>query len=221
MKLAHFDWSSPIEFREGSLNTLVIENTLYFRYTILQLIDQQEGLQNGYILSDGDEIYDFNKYVEIITDPLRLAFDSRNITTKINQTVQEECVHLGQDSTRLIQEINQFAGDISLRLDFDVKYQNLNDLSGVMKLLGFSIDSENMTPLERILEYMNIQTEFFRRKLFILVNFKQFFTLEEQQGLLKQIQYKKYNVLLLEHCCNLRISPDEQIRIIDADLCEI
>ena len=221
MKLAHFNWSSPIDFHEGKINTLVIENPKLFRDTVIAFIEQGHGVSQGYILSDKNDVLDFGKSVELITDIVRLSFDSRSFTAKINQIVNDESKMFEDKSKEILSAINKLANDILFRLDFDGTFTELNDLSGVLKLLNFSVDAENMTPYERILEYMNLQTLFFHKKLFVLVNFKSYFTLEEQRAFLKHLQYKKLDVLLLESTCQERISSDEQLRIIDNDLCEI
>ena len=221
MKLAHFNWASPIEFQEGKINTLVIENPKFFRDTVIALIEQGQGYSHGYILSDKNDLLDFGKSVELITDIVRLSFDSRSFTAKINQIVNDESKMFEDNSKEILSAINKLASDILFRLDFDGTFTELNDLSGVLKLLNFSVDAENMTPYERIMEYMNLQTLFFHKKLFVLVNFKSYFTLEEQREFLKHLKYKKLNVLLLESSCREKISLDERLRIIDNDLCEI
>jgi len=221
MKLAHFNWSSPIEFQEGKINTLVIENPKLFRDTVIAFIEQGHGFSHGYILSDKNDPLDFGKSVELITDIVRLGFDSRSFTTKINQIINDESKMFEEKSQKILSAINELGNDILFRLDFDGTFTELNDLSGVLKLLNFSVDYENMTPYERILEYMNLHTLFFHKKLFILVNFKSYFTLEEQRNFLRHLQYKKLNVLLLESTCREKIDPDELLRIIDNDLCEI
>ena len=221
MKLSHFNWASPIEYQEGKINTLVIENPKLFRDTVIAFIEQCYGLSHGYILSDKNDLLDFGKSVELITDIVKLSFDSRSFTTKINQIINDESKIFEERSRKLLAAINELGNDILLRLDFEGTFTELNDLSGVLKLLNFSVDAENMTPYERILEYMNLQTLFFHKKLFVLVNFKSYFTLEEQRDFLRYLQYKKLNVLLLESSCRERINPDEVLRIIDNDLCEI
>lgn len=173
------------------------------------------------VVSEKNEILDFSKCAEVIPNVIGLSFESRSMTNKINQEINQEGMILSEDSGKLLADINMLASRILMRLDFDAKFTELNDLSAVLKLLNFAVNVDDMSPLEQLEEYMNLYASYFKRKLFILVNFKDYFSEEEQKAFLKYLQYKKLNVLLLERHCHEKISDDEVLRIIDKDLCEI
>ena len=215
MKLAHFKWSSPIRFEEGMIETLVIENPKELRDTVIAFSEQVKGISHGYVLSEKDEPVEFGRNTLVISDLLGVALDSRSVMTKIHQVIQEESLLFQEKVERLVAEINQLAGDLTMRLVFDARFTEINDLSGVLKLLNFSVDHESMSPAERLFTYLLFYNRYFGRKLFILLHFKALFTLKEQKELLEFAKYHKLHILLLESQARDRIDKD------DKDLCEI
>lgn len=220
MKLSFYELAEPIEFVDGKINTLIIEEPLMFRSFIAKLIEQSFNIGADFVLSDGLNILYFQKSAEIITDIFRLAFDSRAVTAKVNQAINAEIGNFGTQSADILMKINSLASEMSASLDFDASFNELNDLSGVLKLLNFSVDYENMTLPERLLQYIDFYCKYFKRKLFVIVNLKACFSANELKEFEKTVKYKKINVLLIENCFHEKISDDEIIRIIDKDLCE-
>ncbi len=220
MKLSMYELAYPIEFSEGVINTLVIENSGEFGRTVFGMTEQASNRESKFTLSQGTDILDFSKYAEVITDVFRLSLEAKSITAKINQAVIDEAMILSGKAAEILTKINELASEITGNLDFDSTFTDLNDLNGVLKLLNFSVDFESMDFYERILQYIDFFSKYFGKKLFVIVNLKSCLKEKELIDFAKTVKYKKYNVLLIEDSQRDKISPDENIRIIDKDLCE-
>ena len=84
------------------------------------------------------------------------------------------------------------------------------------------IDAYNLGTIqkEQLLEMMRLHRECFRKRLFVFVNLKSFFSENEITLFYQSVFYEKLSVLLLESGQKEPVRPCEEVRIIDKDLCE-
>ncbi len=220
MNLTCFELQSPLTVDEGTVATLILENPVFYRNFVADLLLSFRKESDRFILSDEREILDFSKNTEIITDVFNVSFDSRQIVTKVNQTVSEELRLSNIDSGKIIGDLNEMAAVVASRLEFDAVYNPLCDLDGVLKLFGFSVDTGGLSFLERITGYLDFMQKYCGKRLFILLNLKSTLSDEEYAEFSKLVLYKKLHVLCIENHKRETAFADETIRIIDKDLCE-
>ncbi len=221
MRLAHYELDEPLEFKEGKINTLTVENPVFYRKVVSELVEQSAGNQGGFFLSENDKLIEFSSSAEVITDVFNIVFDSRAILTKVSRAVTGEFAFRADETQKIITDINNLANNIVPMLDFPVKFNMVEDFEPVLKLLGFSVDTDNMDFCERLAEYICFLSKYMNKKLFIILNLKSCLSADEQREFFKLMQYKKINILLIENCDREKASENEIIRIIDKDLCEI
>lgn len=220
MTLSYFDFSSPLEFEENTVNTLIIENPIFYRTFISNILEQMDNNASEFMLSEGNSILDFSKNISVITDMFRIDFDTRTINNKVLQEANEVS-KTSFDTGKLISELNILASKIATGMALDVTFSEISDLSGVLKLFNFVIDSGSLTLGEKIMEYITLSSTFFGKRLFIILNLKSVLSPDEQEDFFKMLCYKKINVLLIESKQYEFNSAHEKIRIIDKDLCEL
>lgn len=211
----------PIEFTENTVNVLIIENPRAFREAVRMLMLQSSGESGDYILSEDFVPIEISKHAEVITDIFEINFDSKKITTKLNQLICEQSRDYYDEVQNVISEINKLGSELALKFESYITFDVVEDVSGVIKLLNFSIDKENMDLSEQILEYIRICRNFFKKRLFIFINLKSCLTPQELELLYKSILYEKFDVLLIESFQKSEPLQYEQTKIIDIDLCEI
>lgn len=222
MTLSCYELQSPLEINEGKIITLILENPVFYRNFINDLILQSNNMSDRFTLSDNSsDALDFPKNTDIISDIFSLSFDSRQISNKVNQLINEELNISEIDTAKLISQINEIAAVLSSRLDFEAIYNPISDLNGVLKLFGFYIESENLPFVEKLTEYLSFLSKYLNKKLFILVNLKSALSEREFAEFVKTVNYKKIGVLLIENKKVSFTSDNEKIRIVDSDLCEI
>ena len=216
-----YEFQKPIETEEGKISTLVIENPVFYRDLISDMLLQSENGSSRFSISKDNETLNFSKKAEIITDVFSLNFGSRTFQTKLNQIVLEEATLLDINLKELIDRVNEIGSKIVSALDFDTNYVPVSDLSGIIKLLGFYFDSDALSLPEKIIEYLSFLNRFTEKELFIIVNLKSILTEKEFSEFAKLILYKKINLILVESQNSMFVDSYESIRIIDKDLCEI
>ena len=222
MMLASFTaLSEPINIDEGSAATLVIEEPIFYRGFIEGLRDASEGLESDFVLSENNIISDFGKNVCLITDIFGIDLASRSIASKILHAVSAEAGAAEDEVMPVLSELNSLAFSLSSRLGYDISYKSLTDLSGVLKLFDFAVDTEGMSLCDRLIQYADIMSSDFGKRLFVTVNLKSALSEDEQASFFRTIAYKKHRFLLIENMQHAYRADNETIRIIDRDLCEI
>lgn len=162
-----------------------------------------------------------SKSAELILSPFELDFKSKRIAAKLNDSLCKTSISLEGKFFKLVKEINSFGNDIVFASDYQVTFSEISNLSQIIKMLGFEIETENMTLNEKLLEYMHLCRELLGKELFVFVALKDYFLDDELKMLFHDMLAEKYNVLLLENVRRDCIDDIEKIRIIDKDLCEI
>ena len=219
MKIAYPLLNGPIVFSENHVNVLIIENAPELRRVISDIQIQTEGGTGDIILSENDSVLEMSKNVMLVTDPFTLEFDSKKISGKLTQEAVRASASFEEDLRNIISSINLFASKISTVIDMETAFTEIEDADGVIKLLNFCIDKENLTLPEQLLEFMKLHRSFFNRKLFVFYNIKACLSDEELKLFYKNVQYEKLNVLLIEDFQRRRVSEEEKMTIVDNDLC--
>ena len=52
MKIINREWHRQIELKENVIHTLILENKVYYREIILELLKQHKGLEGNFVLSE-------------------------------------------------------------------------------------------------------------------------------------------------------------------------
>lgn len=222
MMLASFTaLSEPININEGSAATLVIEEPIFYRGFIEGLRDASEGLESDFVLSENNIISDLGRNVCLITDIFGIDLASRSIASKILHAVSAEAGAAEDEVMPVLSELNSLAFSLSSRLGYDISYKSLTDLSGVLKLFDFAVDTEGMSLCDRLIQYADIMSSDFGKRLFVTVNLKSALSEDEQKSFFRTVAYKKHRFLLIENMQHAYRADNETVRIIDGDLCEI
>lgn len=221
MILAHPFLSENIEFKDNSINTLIVENPTAFRNMISQLIDETNGYNGDFVLSEKFEPVKIEKYVEIVADIFSVNFSDRRFISKINKEALNASGSFSEMTADLIMKLNEIGDSIASVLDFEATFKQIDNLEDVIKILNFSIDIDELSLDNKIIQYVKLCNAFFGKELFVFVNIKNFFEDEELKELYKKLRYEKYNVLFIESSKREYTDEFESILTIDKDLCEI
>lgn len=221
MMLSCYELQTPLEIEAGKTVTLVIEDPVFYRNFVNDLLAQAKDLSSRFMLFDGDKDLSLSKDAEIITDIFHISFDSRALQNKVNQVVSEEFSASYADSTDILSRINEIGAELLSSLDFEANYTPLTDFNGIIKLLGFAVDTQGMSLPERIMEYTDFLNRYCGKRFFVLLNLRSALTRSEFLEFAKIAEYKKISFLLIENHQTENCDEGESIRIIDGDLCEI
>ena len=220
MKLSHIWLSEPIKFNENIVNVLVVESPHVYRSLINDLILQESGFAGDFVLSCKNETIEFYKKAAVISDVFRLDFDSRKISSKLNNYI---CgIYEMDDNIReLFNDINDLGYKILEKLQFEADFNHFENVEDIIKVFDFKLISNENGLAESLFEYVKIQKEFFGKELCIIVGLRSCLERDELEAFYKRLEYEKLNVLLLESHQTNEFLDCENVLIIDKDLCEI
>ncbi len=208
----------PITWDEISVPVLVIENKLSLRSFLETALAETGGSDGSLILSDETKMLDLAKSAEVITNPYSLDFSTRTLSTKINTAAAEAGEDLADEMYAVVAQINEIASKISLRMDYDITYTELDNFTELLKLMKFHSDAGEYNLPERLLEYMLLSRGLLGKKLFIVYGLCALLEEKEIELFLHELLNRKLKVLLIE-ASQPATASEMQMIVVDHDLC--
>ena len=219
MKLANSKFFETLEFECGS-QTLVVENVELLRTIILQLKFQINNKTGDFILSDNDEILDISKNILLITDVFEISGLSKQLKNKLQQYVESS-----YDNDDLYQDVYQklieFGNDLTNSSPYPLCFNQEISKFDIIKLLDIQFEHNYSSLLEEVIDYIDIFSQIIKTKLFVFVSLRSFLTDEEFNNFMKIMDYKGIRILLIERYLSLDNGINNNVHIIDKDLCVI
>ncbi|MDE6550082.1 MAG: type II-A CRISPR-associated protein Csn2 [Clostridia bacterium] len=222
MKLAHFALDKPFIWRGDNVCTLVLEDGKFYRDTVLNLIEQSYSGDGDFVLSENNEVLRFDKYVEVISDIFSVdASLNKTIVTGLQKDMAKYAqFEMSNEFTDVFGKLNHMLSRLSYASDFDVVFDDINDIAALLKLYRLRPDCDNLCWSERFIMYMDLLRKYTKKQLFIAINLKSCFTADELNRFYKDIIYHNLNFLSIESH-DIASSPLELKKILDKDMCEL
>lgn len=224
MKLVYPDLENQIVFSENIINVVTIENTLFFVKFIRELINQINGDDGLFVLSENNKEISVSKSLDIITDLFSLDVNSKKFINSIySQLVENSIRENYYDKTNILKTlIFEYLEDLIYEIDIPLVYENESlELTSVFKSVKLKVEDETTSLLEKIIHYIGISKEISKIRCYIFINLKQFLIFNELEKLYQYCNYNKINLLLIESCFVEVKHENEKHYVIDKDLCEI
>ena len=219
MKLANSKFFETLDFEKGS-QTLVVENVELLRTIILQLKFQINNKIGDFILSDNDAILDISKNILLITDVFEISGLSKQLKNKLQQYVESS-----YDNDALFQDVYdkliEFGNDLINSVPYPLCFSQSLTKIDIIKMLDIQLEHNYSSLLEELIDYIDIFSQIIKTKLFVFVSLRSFLTDEEFNNFMKIMDYKGIRVLLIERYLLLDTGTNNNVHIIDKDLCVI
>lgn len=220
MKICHFDFSKPLELKNG-VGMLVCENSQRFLQYCTDFLSQQKGVDGEFIIQDGDETQSFKKIGNVVFDLFNISLNDKKIITGlykqlsqiVDDNLQQEYIQL---AGQIVTFLDSLAVDSPIAVDYDLDFE----IADILKATKLKPCEDDCTFIEKVVDYLDATANFCGVKLFVLVNARGYMTDDEFSELLTHVSYSTYEVLFLERMQFNRVK-NETIRIIDNDFCEI
>lgn len=204
---------------------IVIENPHEFYNVVSTLNTQTSSSCEGFVLTENDTMKEIqlSKESDILIDYFNMEFNSKKIQNLINSKAIQliNNSELRVDFAESAKQITKFIDSVISRLEIRTISEKEIELIDILKLCNLKILEWYSTPLEMIVNYINIITKLKRIDILFLVNVKQILTEEEMLQLYKHCSYIKLNLVLIESKVPVRKLEDEEVIHIDDDLCEV
>ena len=225
MKLVHPELNYQIEFRENIVNLIVIEDKKVFREYVGELYSQCMELNDSgrFVLSNEEKEIKLSKKVEIILDFYSLDINNKKIITKVYNklkeisTEEDMYVETGKINSEIVRYVDKIV-DIS---DYPLEFSIDIDIVDLFKMANVKFLKDYTSELDRICDYISVVNEITGKDIFIFVNFRDFFELEELEEFYKFAAYKKIFLIVIENEVNNVCNEFEKVFVLDKDLCEI
>lgn len=224
MKLVHPYIERQLIFEEDKINIMVIENQKLFSELVQELIVAINGGDGKFVISEGMNIINISKVGELCIDIFSCDINSKKAITKLYELLRvksvDEDMHL--QTSQILNSLLSYVEDLIFEFgEYELSYNLDVDIMAIFKALEIKFDLSNKTYLEKLLDYVYINSEFLSKKLFIFVNLKSFLLEDELEEFYKMMFYKKINILLLESVEREYKFSCEEYHIIDKDLCQV
>lgn len=220
MILCHPQIDTLIDFSAEGIPSLVIEEPSFFCSVLMDLYAQKDGEEGVMILSEEGETLPIYTWVEIIDNPLRFELNRKPLLNRIASAMEKNAQsgELFLKTTAILQQLEQYIEELAFPLECDIVCERCS-VGGLIKGVGIALRDEYDSPLERLIDYMELVREFDRDKLFAVINLRSFFSDGDVESFLDTVSAHGYRVLLMD-CLDRKKLPQERRITIDNDLCE-
>lgn len=221
MRIIYSKYGIDLYLEENKITTIVIENPLVMSEVIRNISRQVNGEDGEWILSEQDKIFSVEKSGIFLDNPLMVNSNEKRILTRLYKELSEQANTLMyEDYTRINSYIVSFLERLLDTVPYHLDMEVDMDLTGILKLYGVKIESEGVSVLEALLDYLRALSCICNIRVIWILNVKQFLTVEEVQQLYEFCFYEKTLLINLEGQKNYNLEHEKCV-IIDKDLCII
>jgi len=208
-----------IDFEDKSIFSLIIENKKLYRKVIEDLINNISIDDGNIILSKNNKLIVPEKEIFVFSDYFN--FDvNKFVLNKYYKELKNLSENDFFDETVEIKEVLRNYVTKLVENEYSIKLEEDLDISQILKAFGVKFQ-RNEDLLLNLFEWIKILNELLGYEIFFFINLENFLSDDELVEFSKFILYNKYKVVFLENFNRNRLFDDDNLIIIDNDLCEI
>lgn len=221
MKYVYPEITSVFDTDITYVNTLVIENQPLLVRLLNDLQNQIEGSEGRSVLSSGNKQLQISKKLELLSRFIPFEINQKSLVNKVISNLEKVAVsgEYYEKTVELLSSIERYLYDISFSFVGDIDFTKVN-IGALLKAVGIEFADNYDSIPEKILDYMELVTEYDTRKLFVLLNFRSYVSDNEAKLFFDSILSHGYHVIMIENTEYPRLENEKRF-IVDADLCEI
>ncbi|WP_338959450.1 type II-A CRISPR-associated protein Csn2 [Fusobacterium vincentii] len=208
-----------IDFEEKNIFSLIVENKRAYRKIIEDLVNNSNIEDGDIILSKNNKLVMPEKEIFIFSDYFNFDIN-KFVLNKYYKELKNLSENEFLNETLEIKEILKDYINKLIENNYSLKFEDDLDISQILK--AFSIKFERSEDLLlNLFEWLKILNEILGYGIFFFINIENFLSEDELLEFSKFIVYNKYKVVFLENFHRNKLSNDDNLIIIDNDLCEI
>ena len=208
-----------IDFENKSIFSLIIENKKLYRKIIEDLINNISIDDGNIILSKNNKLIVPEKEIFVFSDYFN--FDvNKFVLNKYYKELKNLSENDFFDETVEIKEVLRNYVTKLVENEYSIKLEEDLDISQILKAFGVKFQ-RNEDLLLNLFEWIKILNELLGYEIFFFINLENFLSDDELVEFSKFILYNKYRVVFLENFNRNKLFDNDNLIIIDNDLCEI
>ena len=208
-----------IDFENKSIFSLIIENKKLYRKIIEDLINNTSIDDGNIILSKNNKLIVPEKEIFVFSDYFN--FDvNKFVLNKYYKELKNLSENDFFDETVEIKEVLRNYVTKLVENEYSIKLEEDLDISQILKAFGVKFQ-RNEDLLLNLFEWIKILNELLGYEIFFFINLENFLSNDELVEFSKFILYNKYRVVFLENFNRNKLFDNDNLIIIDSDLCEI
>ena len=225
IRFKHTSWEEHFELNAQKISILAVENTATLWSYCKDLIGSANGEGGDFcVLKDFTE-QPFEKLCVIETNLPGLSLN----TKKLHAVLMKKCIELSESPEfeeqlrKISLSLYSFCKKICQDVGYSTELNENIDTGGLFKLFSLSLKENFNSLLEKLIEYVNVNTEFLKTKVYIFLFLTKFLTVEEIKQFFEHCRYQDVSLLLIEESFPqfLKQEVPYQGLIIDCDGFEI
>ena len=208
-----------IDFEEKNIFSLIVENKRAYRKIIEDLVNNSNIEDGNIILSKNNKLVMPEKEIFVFSDYFNFDIN-KFVLNKYYKELKNLSENEFLNETLEIKEILKDYINKLIENNYSLKFEDDLDVSQILK--AFSIKFEKSEELLlNLFEWVKILNEILGYEIFFFINLGNFLSNNELLEFSKFMLYNKYKVVFLENFSRNKLSDNDNIIIIDNDLCEI
>ena len=208
-----------IDLEDKSIFSLIIENKKLYRKIVEDLINNISIDDGNIILSKNNKLIVPEKEIFVFSDYFN--FDvNKFVLNKYYKELKNLSENDFFDETVEIKEVLRNYVTKLVENEYSIKLEEDLDISQILKAFGVKFQ-RNEDLLLNLFEWIKILNELLGYEIFFFINLENFLSDDELVEFSKFILYNKYKVVFLENFNRNKLFDDDNLIIIDNDLCEI
>lgn len=220
MKLVIKTFNHILELEENIVDIFVIENPGIMSEIIMNTINNVKSDTKLLLIEDDGEEIPCSKY-EFITSPFIISLNSKKlIGTALKEIEDCICENYYDKFQEINTEIVNLLDQVILGLPYDISFECIKDIKDIVKICDIAFEEKQLNLLEKITEYIKLESKLFKLKCIIFINLHDFLDRDEICLLYKEAFYQKLQIILIESRETEKNSC-ERVHIIDQSQCII
>ena len=187
---------------------------------ILNTIDNAKSDSKILLIENDGQDISSSKY-ELITSPFIISLNSKKILGSALKDIEASiCENYFDKFQEINTDILNLLDQAILDLPYDISFDCIKDIKDVIKICDITFEEKQLSLLEKITNYIKLESKILKLKCIIFVNLHSFLDDDEIMLLYKEAFYQKVQIIMIESKERTKKSC-ERVHIIDQSQCII
>ena len=221
MKFVYPEIETVFDLDNGRFNSLVVEAQDMFVRLLGDISAQINGSDGECVISEKNTPVSFAKRAALLDVYVPFELNRKPLLGKILNALERkanDAEHF-EASAAILASIERMLDTLILDIPCELEYSNIS-IGALLKAAAPELNADGATLAEKVLDYMEIVTQFDCEKLFILVNIRSYINDSDMELFAKTVISHNYQVIDLESSERQRLSSEFRV-LVDEDMCEI